>query len=66
MAKNNLLQSPGQIIREGGRDPSDVWREIAADIQEMRNAGIPEEYIQAAILDKNRQAAIMGRQAEKK
>jgi len=66
MAKNNLLQSPGQIIREGGRDPSDVWREIAADIQEMRNAGIPEEYIQAAILDKNMQAAIMGRQAEKK
>jgi hypothetical protein len=32
----------------------------------MRNAGIPEEYIQAAILDKNMQAAIMGRQTGKK
>lgn len=55
-AKNNLLQSPGQIIREGGRDPSDVWREIASDIEEMRAAGIPEDYIKASILDKNLQA----------
>lgn len=59
MSKNNLLQSPGQIIREGGRDPSDVWREIAADILEMRTAGIPDSFIQAAILDKNLQASVM-------
>jgi lambda family phage portal protein len=59
MSKNNLLQSPGQIIREGGRDPSDVWREIAADIEEMRAAGIPDAFIQAAILDKNLQASVM-------
>lgn len=57
-AKNHLLQSPGQIIREGGRDPSDVWREIASDIAEMRAAGIPEEYIKASILDKNLQASV--------
>ena len=64
MSKNNLLQSPGQIIREGGRDPSDVWREIAADIEEMRAAGIPDAFIQAAILDKNLQASVMAQQTE--
>lgn len=52
-AKNNLLQSPSQIIREQGRDPGDVWREIGADIAEMKAAGIPDEYIMAAVLDKN-------------
>lgn len=52
-SKNNLLMSPGQIIREQGKDPSSVWREIAADIEEMRSAGIPEDYIKASILDKN-------------
>lgn len=61
MSKNNLLQSPGQIIREGGRDPSDVWREIAADIAEMKAAGIPGDFIQAAILDKNLQASVMAK-----
>ena len=64
VSKNNLLQSPGQIIREGGRDPSDVWREIAADIEEMRAAGIPDAFIQAAILDKNLQASVMAQQTE--
>lgn len=52
-SKNNLLMSPGQIIREQGKDASQVWREIAADIEEMRKAGIPEDYIKASILDKN-------------
>lgn len=52
-AKNNLLLSPGQIIREQGRDPSGVWREIATDINEMKAAGIPDDFIKAAILDKN-------------
>lgn len=60
MSKNNLLQSPGQIIREGGRDPSDVWREIAADIEAMKAAGIPDDFIKAAILDKNLQAVVSG------
>lgn len=62
-SKNNLLQSPGQIIRESGRDPGNVWREIAADIAEMRAAGIPEEFIKAAILDKNLQATLQAGQA---
>ena len=52
-AKNNLLLSPGQIIREQGKDPSSIWREIANDIAEMKSAGIPEDYIKASILDKN-------------
>lgn len=52
-SKNALLQSPGQIIRESGRDPGDVWREIASDIEEMRSAGIDDEFIMAAMLEKN-------------
>ncbi len=62
-AKNQLLLSPGQIIRESGRDPSDVWREIAADIAEMQAAGIPNEFIKAAILDKNLQPTLQAEQA---
>jgi lambda family phage portal protein len=65
-AKNQMLLSPGQIIREQGRDPSDVWREIAADIEEMKAAGIPEEFIKAAILDKNLQATVQAAQAQAK
>lgn len=52
-AKNNLLMSPGQIIREQGKEPLGVWREIAADIKEMKQAGIPDDFINAAVLNKN-------------
>jgi lambda family phage portal protein len=48
-SKNNLLTSPGQIIRDQGRDPSSVWREISNDIDQMKQAGIPEEYIKIAL-----------------
>lgn len=57
-SKNNLLLSPGQIIRESGRDPGDVWSEIAADIEAMKAAGIPDDFIKSAILDKNLQATV--------
>lgn len=43
--KNNMMGSFSQYIRDQGRDPQTVWREIAADIEGMRAAGIPEEYI---------------------
>lgn len=46
-SKNNMLASPGQIIRESGRDPETVWRESARDVRAMIDAliqeGIPEE-----------------------
>jgi lambda family phage portal protein len=48
-SKNALLSSPGQIIREWGGDPTVVWAEFAADIQAMKDAGIPEQYIMATI-----------------
>ena len=48
-SKNNLLTSPGQIIRDTGRDPDTVWRELAADIAAMRTAGIPDEFIMQAM-----------------
>ncbi len=48
-SKNAFLQSPGGIIREQGRDPDTVWREVSRDIESMRRSGIPEEYIHAAL-----------------
>nr|DAN07186.1 MAG TPA: portal protein [Caudoviricetes sp.] len=60
-AKNQLLMAPSQIISEQGRDPSDVWREIAADIAEMRAAGIPDAFIESAVLGANLQATVQGR-----
>lgn len=44
-SKNNLLQSPGALIREQGKDPNTVFREIAADIEAMKAAGIPDDII---------------------
>jgi capsid protein len=49
-SKESLLTSPGQIIRESGRDPLTVWKEFASDIELMKAAGIPDEYIKASIL----------------
>jgi len=48
-SKNNLLTSPGQIIRDTGRDPDTVWREVASDIRAMRDAGIPDNFIMQAL-----------------
>lgn len=47
--KNNLLGSFGDYIRDQGRDPQTVWRGIAQDIEQMRAAGIPEDYILQAM-----------------
>ena len=44
-SKNNLLVPASTLIREQGRDPTTVYREIAADIAAMRAAGIPDELI---------------------
>lgn len=37
--------SPSQVIREQGRDPDTVYQEIADSIEQMRAAGIPEDFI---------------------
>lgn len=34
-AKNNMLKSPGAIIREQGQDPLEVWKQSARDIRTM-------------------------------
>lgn len=39
------LTSPSQVIREQGRDPEVVFKEIAADIEMMREAGIDPDFI---------------------
>lgn len=48
-SKNNIISSPGELIREKGRDPTTVWREFARDIEEMKAAGIPDEFIKHAL-----------------
>lgn len=37
-AKNNMLTSPGRIIREQGQDPQTVWAESARDVAAMIEA----------------------------
>jgi lambda family phage portal protein len=49
-AKNNMLTSPSEIIRRRGDDPDTTWRTYADDIQAMRKAGIPDEFIMASVL----------------
>jgi lambda family phage portal protein len=46
----NLMGSHGGFIRERGKDPSLIYREIAEDIKEMKAAGIPDEFIKSAYL----------------
>lgn len=62
-AKNNLLKSPSQIIREQGRDPSQVYVETARDMRAMVDAlvkeGFPEDKAQELVL------LSMGRQPDK-
>lgn len=48
-SKNNLMKSPGSIIRESGEDPAAVYREIASDIEQMKAAGIPKDFILMAM-----------------
>lgn len=48
-SKNNMLTSPGKIIREWGGDPAEIWAEFGADIKDMVAAGIPMEFIVASM-----------------
>lgn len=48
-SKNALLKSPGEIIREWGGEPLDVWAEFASDIKSMQDAGIPNDFIMATL-----------------
>lgn len=61
--KNNLLDSPSAIIRERGRDPSQVWVETARDMRAMVDAlvaeGFPKDKAQELVL------LSMGRQPDK-
>lgn len=57
-AKNNLLTSPSEIIRRRGDDPDTTWRTFAADIKAMRAAGVPDEFIMAAVLGVQSGAAL--------
>jgi lambda family phage portal protein len=53
-AVDNLFKSRGQVIRERGRDPREVYAEVAEDIAAMREAGIPENVIEALITAKSK------------
>lgn len=41
-AKNNMLTSPGKIIREQGQDPQTIWSESARDVRSMIDAFVAE------------------------
>ena len=47
-AINNGLKSRGEVIREQGRDPEDVWRELAAEQARLDQLGISIEPQQPA------------------
>lgn len=53
-AKNNLLTSPGRIIREQGQDPQTVWaesaRDVAAMIEAYKSEGIDEATAKELVL----------------
>lgn len=44
------LTSISQVIREQGRDPENVFQELAADLEAMKAAGIPPEVIDLFIM----------------
>lgn len=62
-AIDNMIKSRGQVIRERGRDPRDVYAEIKADIDDMRAEGIPEDVITALITAKSKGGQGNGQQA---
>lgn len=41
-AKNNMLKSPGAIIREQGEDPIAVWKQTARDVRSMIDEYVAE------------------------
>lgn len=43
-AKNNFLASPGQLIREQGRDPNTVWSETARDMRAQVDAIVSQGF----------------------
>lgn len=56
--KANLVTPPSEMIREKGGDPHHVWAQFAQDIQDMRDAGIPDEFIKASILPEKWQVKV--------
>ncbi|QAU25344.1 phage portal protein [Dyella sp. M7H15-1] len=46
------LTSVSQVIREQGRDPQEVFRELAEDLVAMREAGLPEAFITQVLIGK--------------
>lgn len=69
-SKNNMLTSPGAIIREQGKDPQTVWAEIARDtramIDELVAQGISQEVAEEMVLASmgRKQTGAVGRPKE--
>ena len=45
-----LFSAPSDVIRRRGDDPDTVWKQYAADIKAMQAAGVPDDFIMAAVL----------------
>ena len=41
----SCVPSPSAVIREQGRDPDEVYKELAESMQSMKDAGLPDEFI---------------------
>lgn len=69
-SKNNMLTSPGALIREQGKDPQTVWAEIARDTRAMIdllvNQGISKEVAEEMVLTSmgKKQTGAVGRPKE--
>lgn len=53
-AKNGMLKSPSELIRDAGQDPDDVMQQIAQDIQNqletLKAAGLKDEHAQLLVM----------------
>ncbi len=69
-AKNNMLTSPGSVIREQGKDPQTVWAESARDLKTMKdeyiNQGFSAETAEEMVLASmgRKQTGAVGRPKE--
>lgn len=59
-----FLVAPSTIIRQQGEDPHEVIRQCAADINMMRDEGIPDNFIEAFFIGKTAAAETIENESE--
>lgn len=59
-----FLIAPSDIIRQQGEDPHEVYRQIATDIEMMKDEGIPETFIESFFIGKTAAAESIEAESE--